>query len=233
MLFNRRQMTTGTIGTGTITLGAATTGYAVFGSPADGKTVSYSIVDGSNWEIGSGVYTNSTLALTRVLDESSTGSLLSLSGSAVVSISFRAADNTPDWPSFLAQSAGNQATTAGGFNTLNVVKVNDSHGAFNDTTHIYTVPAGHAGTWLVSAKMRVVDGTGSGLSYGLGLDTVNADSPGFAWTTTIATTGTARYGHINTRMISLNVGDVLRAFYYLDGAAPIIAAAELFGYRVR
>ena len=83
-LVNRAKMSTSTTGTGTITLGSAESGYQSFTSAGvvNSDVVRYTIEDGDAWEIGSGTYSTGTL--TRVLDESSTGSLLNLSGDAVV-----------------------------------------------------------------------------------------------------------------------------------------------------
>lgn len=84
-----RMSVSGTPGTGTITLGSAVSGYqslaAAYGA---NTTVDVSITDGTAWEVARGcTYTHSGTTLTRgTLEESSTGSALSLTSAAVVTV---------------------------------------------------------------------------------------------------------------------------------------------------
>lgn len=85
---------TATTGTGTVTLGAAVTGFRTVAASGltDGVIVSYAIQDGTNRETGTGVVGASGTTLTRVLRASSTGSLLNLTGLAIVTIQPNAGD---------------------------------------------------------------------------------------------------------------------------------------------
>ena len=78
VLGNRAKMSTSTTGTGTITLGSALSGYQTFAQAGitNGQTVRYAIEDGTNFEIGSGVFTSSGTTLTRNVTESSTLTML-------------------------------------------------------------------------------------------------------------------------------------------------------------
>ena len=77
-----------------MTLGAATAGFQTFAAAGvlNGATVRYVIEDGTAWEIGLGTYTAAGTVLTRGLTSSSTGSLLALSGAAVVYVTVAAED---------------------------------------------------------------------------------------------------------------------------------------------
>lgn len=93
--YNLAKVTTATTGTGTITLGSAVSGFLTFAGAGvkNGETVSYGIRDGSNSEVGRGVYTSSGATLTRsVLTSTNSNSAINLSGSATVFITPLAED---------------------------------------------------------------------------------------------------------------------------------------------
>lgn len=106
-LYNLARMTTATTGTGTITLGSAVAGFLSFVAAGvqDGETIGYAIQDGSNSEIGRGVYTASGTTLTRsVLKSTNSNLAISLSGAAQVFI-------TPAAEDFLTQVNAQTGTT--------------------------------------------------------------------------------------------------------------------------
>ena len=91
---DRVKVSTPTTGQGTtISLGSAESGFQVVPTSLNGHTLRYVIEDGSAWEVGTAVYDSSGPSLTsRTLTSSSTGALLSLTGSAKVFISASADD---------------------------------------------------------------------------------------------------------------------------------------------
>jgi len=74
-IFDRVKVTVGSTGTGPITLGAAETTFRTFAQAGavDGDEVEYAIEDGSNWEVGRGIYSATGPTLTRTPSVSSSG----------------------------------------------------------------------------------------------------------------------------------------------------------------
>lgn len=95
MYYDRVKASTSTTGTGTITVGGALTGFRPFTAIVDGDTVSYVITNGTNWEIGRGVWNNTAATLTRspVLSSNS-NALINLVGQSIVATTLLASDLT-------------------------------------------------------------------------------------------------------------------------------------------
>jgi hypothetical protein len=94
-LVNRARMTTPSTGSGVITLGVAINGFQSFAAAGveEGDVVRYLLEEGEAWELGIGTYSASGPTLTRSVTESSAGgNLISLTGTATVSLVLTAAD---------------------------------------------------------------------------------------------------------------------------------------------
>src|SRR4029077_15310857 len=125
LLYNLARMTCATVGAGALTLGSATAGALTFAQAgvADGDVVTYAIADGSQSEIGRGVWTAATKVLTRnVLRSTNGNAAINLSGASEVFITAAAED---------FQRAGQCRLVKGGANLVlqpwdgNRVVVND------------------------------------------------------------------------------------------------------------
>ncbi|WP_155300713.1 hypothetical protein [Deinococcus kurensis] len=115
-----------------------------------------------------------------------------------------------------------QYVSGQGFRTIYLTATEDTHGAFNNQTGIYTVP--RTGTYLVATKFRITDSVGSGISYGHGAHTENTDGAWFLW----GVTAPMRNGSLNQRLVNLKRGDQLRMYAYVDvGGGLNLAAAEM------
>jgi hypothetical protein len=108
-LYNLVRVNTSTTGSGTIVLGNAITGFLSFMTAGvqDGDEISYGLKDGNNYEVGRGIYSVSGSSLTRSLLDSTTGSLIELSGNTDVYITALAEDFVSDGKYLLVESNEN------------------------------------------------------------------------------------------------------------------------------
>ena len=94
-LVNRAKMTVASGGAGDITLGTAVAGYQTFADAgiSDTDILRYTIEDGDDWEIGTGVYTSSGTTLVRTVTESSNSdAAITCSADAVIFVTMSAED---------------------------------------------------------------------------------------------------------------------------------------------
>lgn len=164
-VFDRVKMTTATTGTGTVTLGSAVSPYqslaAAGGANAD--VVDYLIEDGTDWEIGTGTYTSAGTTLSRTLLQSSTGSLLNLSGSATVSI-------TPNDADIITNGGANTLGVANGGTgitslTTGQIPFGNGTGAFGSNSNLF---------WDNTSSQLALASTSNNL---LNLNSSNASGP--------------------------------------------------------
>ena len=170
-LYNLARMTTATTGTGTITLGSAVASYLSFASSgvSNGETVTYAIADGSNREIGRGVYTSSGTTITRtVLESTNSNTAINLSGNAEVFITAAAEDiaNVNETNTFTASQIiqvtdnTNAALRVTQLGTGDAIRVEDS--ANPDSTSFRVDSAGTvtSGGNITSGGNLIAAGTG-------------------------------------------------------------------------
>lgn len=174
---NMVKMTTSTTGTGTITLGSASTGFQSFADAYGANaTVDVLITDGTAWEVARNcTYTHSGTTLTRgTLEDSSTGSALNLTGSAVVSVVATAAFGNN---AALNQVTGGDADTTMAVGNMYVTDMS----AWATADRTYTLPA----TAAVGDRIGIMVTSGNA-SYELIIkpntsDTINGGSAAAEW----------------------------------------------------
>ena len=175
-LFNRAKMTTSTTGAGTVTLGSASVGFQSFADAgvSNGDVVQYVIEEGANFEIGTGTYTASGTTLTRSVTESSnSGSAITLSGTATVSVTGIADDfnRLEHEGSTKVSVSSTGASVTGNLSVSGTIPASQLTGALpaidgSALTGITTVPAGVIVMWSgtnanIPSGWNLCDGTNS------------------------------------------------------------------------
>jgi len=151
---DRVKETTTTTGTGTVTLAGASDGFQAFTVIGNANTTYYTLVSGSNFEVGLGTYTLSGTTLSRdtVLESSNSGSKISLSGTTDVFCTYPA-------EKAVVQDSTNDAISPQ-FNSTNGIYTNKNEVATN-----YTVATNHngmsAGPITVASGITVTVASGS------------------------------------------------------------------------
>lgn len=179
---NRVQMTvSGTPGTGTITLGSASSGYQSLATAYGGNaTVDILVVDGTAWEVARDcTYTNSGTTVTRgTFEASSTGSAISLTSAAIVSV-IATADRGRTWDAAAlnTQVAGTDADTTMAVNTLYTVDMS----AWATADRTYTLPATAAVGDMVGIVVTAGDASHELIITAASGDTLNGVSGGTEW----------------------------------------------------
>jgi hypothetical protein len=116
VLADRVKDTTTTTGTGTVTLsGTPPTGFQAFSVIGNGNTTYYTIVAGSQWEVGIGTYssTGPTLSRDTVLESSNSGSLVNFSaGTKEVFVTYPAEKSIADGYGTLPVANGGTGATS-------------------------------------------------------------------------------------------------------------------------
>lgn len=102
-------------GTGPLQLGAAVPGFDGIGALTDTATYGYSIRQGSNWEVGQGVYSLADGTLTRVIEKSSNGgAAINLGPNAIINFPALAADISRPGPAGPPGPQGDQGPPGSG-----------------------------------------------------------------------------------------------------------------------
>ena len=212
-LVNRAKMTTATTGTGTITLGSAVTGYQTLAAAgvANSDVVSYVIEDGTAWELGAGTYTTAGTTLSRTLGQSSTGSLLNLSGNAMVYVSALAADLVQPTAAQTLTNKTLAAPTITGTPTETIFAISGTTPALNPAN-------GSIQTWTLTGNSTPTDSVAAGQAITVMIDDGTAYTitwPSVTWVNnakvapTLATTGytTVTLWKVGTTLYGAVVGN--------------------------
>jgi hypothetical protein len=202
-LYDLARMTTATSGTGTVTLGAAVAGFLSFAGSgvSDGETITYAIKDGSNSEIGRGVYTASGTTLTRsVLRSTNSNNAINLSGSAEVFISPSQVDLLPGTKGAYGLSLINgtlSASVAANALTISVKTLDGADpSAASPVVVVFRSSTATSGSFV---RREITSATSLTISSGSTLGTAN--SVAFRlWVTLFDDSGTIRLGAINARV---------------------------------
>ena len=165
-------------GAGALTLSTADTGYRTLGAGDDGLSFDVVITDGTAWEVRTGcVYTHSGTSLARgTLEDSSTGSAITLTSAAVVTVAA-----TADFGRRMESAALSHVTGADSNTTMVVGALYVVDGAALTADRTYTLPATAAVGDRIGVMMSAGSATYEVLLTAASGDTLNGVAGGTEW----------------------------------------------------
>lgn len=147
---------------GDLVVGAAVTGpYRTLGAAQNGRSFEVAIVDGNAWEIRRGcTFTSATNTLTRgTLEDSSTGSAITLTSAALVMVTATAAGLNVPVLNVNGQGGTNQSVGATAWtkitSAISGTALVDTLGGWNGTTKRYTPTV--AGRYLMFSQVKFIN----------------------------------------------------------------------------
>jgi len=163
---NRIKETASTSGTVSFTLAGAVSGFVTFASKlaSDGDTTWYCAVNGTEWEVGTGTRTSSTvLARTTVLASSNSGSLVNFSNTPTVFGDMPAEKLDPGPAVSAYRGTSDQSFTSGALTKVQLNTESFDVGACFDSTTNYRWTPNVAGYYNVAFSIDV--GAASGITF--------------------------------------------------------------------
>jgi uncharacterized small protein (DUF1192 family) len=215
VLADRVQETTTTAGIGTVTLAGAVAGYQSFATIGNGNTTYYTLVNGSNWEVGIGTYTSAGTTLSRdtVLASSAGGTTkITLSGTTSVFVTYPAERSVNlDGTGVLAVAA-NEVITSASANALAVGRVGTTNPVLNVDASTASVATGLNVKGAAATGGVAVSAISSGANENL---TIDAKGSG-----TVTINGTATGGITLTRAATMSSTATATAFIPSSSSVP-------------